>query len=253
MYFVWVQVPSAAPQREYFGTLFCFIEKEISMKHKLFLSVIIKLIQGFIIIAALIFIPAGTICFFNGWLLVTALFVPMTVIGLVLMIKNPELLRKRINSKEKLNSQNLLIKLSALMFVFGFVVAGLDFRFSWSDVPQIVVIAATFIFFVSYILYGMVIRQNPFLSRTIELQKNQIVVETGLYSIVRHPMYSVTLMMFLSMPLILDSVYSFLVFFIYPFIVVRRIKDEEKFLCKELKGYSEYIKKVKYRLIPYIW
>ena len=148
------------------------------------------------IIAALIFISAGTICFFNGWLFVTALFVPMAVIGLVLMIKNPKLLKKRINSKEKLDSQNLLIKLSAAMFVFGFVVAGLDFRFSWSDVPQIVVFTATVIFFVSYFLYVMVIKQNPFLSRTIELQKDQIVVETGLYSIVRHPMYSVTLIMF---------------------------------------------------------
>ena len=172
--------------------------------------------------------------------------------GIVMMLKNPDLLKSRLNAKEKRGEQSLVIKLSGLMFVVGFIVAGLGFRFKLYTLPKGVSIGAAVVFLVAYILYAEVLRENTYLSRTIEIQENQKVIDTGLYGIVRHPMYSVTLLLFLSMPLVLGSIYSFLIFLAYPFIIVNRINDEEKFLEKELDGYREYKQKVKYRLIPFI-
>lgn len=223
------------------------------MTVKLFIQAITKFILGVVLVGALIFIPAGTLSFFNGWLLMGVLFVPMFLAGIVMMFTNPELLQKRLNAKEKQQEQSVVVKLSALMFLVGFIVAGLDYRFSWYTLPRIVVIIAVVLFLVSYILYAEVLRENTYLSRTIEVQKNQKVIDTGLYGIVRHPMYSVTLILFLSMPLILGSIYSFVVFLAYPFVIVKRIKNEEKLLEKELNGYREYKQRVKYRLIPFVW
>ena len=169
------------------------------------------------------------------------------------MFKNPDLLKSRLDAKEKQREQNIVIKLSGLMFLAGFIVAGLDFRFGWLMLPKGVVIGAAIVFLVAYILYAEVLRENTYLSRTIEVQENQKVIDTGLYGIVRHPMYSVTLLLFLSMPLVLGSIYSFLIFLSYPFIIAKRIKGEEEFLEKELDGYREYKQKVRYRLIPFIW
>ncbi len=173
--------------------------------------------------------------------------------GIVMMFKNPALLKSRLNAKEKRKEQSTVIKLSGLMFLAGFIVAGLDFRFDWFTLPIGFVIGAAMVFLVAYILYAEVLRENTYLSRTIEVQENQKVIDTGLYGIVRHPMYSVTLLLFLSMPIVLGSIYSFLIFLAYPIIIAKRIKDEEEFLEKELDGYCEYKQKVKYRLIPFIW
>ncbi len=223
------------------------------MTKKLFMSAIIKFICGVLLIGLLIFLPAGTLSFPNGWLFMGILFIPMFLAGLVMMVKNPELLRKRLNAKEKRGEQSLVIKLSGLMFLLGFVLAGLDFRFKWLPLPQWIIYAAAAVFLLSYILYAEVSRENTYLSRTVEVQKGQKVIDTGLYGIVRHPMYSATLGLFLSMPLVLGSVISFIVFLIYPVIIAKRIKDEEKLLEEELFGYREYKNKVKYRLIPFIW
>lgn len=223
------------------------------MTVKLFVQAITKFILGIILVGALIFLPAGTWQFANGWLLMGILFVPMFLAGIVLMIKNPELLKKRLHAKEEQKEQNLVIKLSGLMFLVGFIVAGLGVRFGWYILPKGVVICAAVMFLVAYVLYAEVLRENTYLSRTIEVQENQKVIDTGLYGIVRHPMYSVTLLLFLSMPLVLGSIYSFLVFLTYPFIIAKRIINEEAFLEKELDGYREYKQKVKYRLIPFIW
>ena len=223
------------------------------MTMKLFLVAITKFLLGVALVGALIFLPAGTFSFFNGWLLMGILFVPMFLAGIVMMFKNPDLLKSRLNAKEKQQEQSLVVKLSGLMFLVGFIIAGLGIRFHWYVLPTGVVISAAVVFLIAYVLYAEVLRENTYLSRTIEVQNNQKVIDTGLYGIVRHPMYSVTLLLFLSMPLVLGSVYSFLIFLAYPFIIAKRIKDEEKFLEKELKGYSEYKKKVKYRLIPFIW
>ncbi len=223
------------------------------MTLKLFISAITKFILGVALVGLLIFLPAGSLSFFGGWLLMGILFIPMFFAGIVMMFKNPALLKSRLNAKEKRQEQNLVVKLSGLMFVAGFVVAGLGFRFGWYTLPKGISIAAVVVFLVAYILYAEVLRENTYLSRTIEVQENQKVIDTGLYGIVRHPMYSVTLLLFLSMPLVLGSVYSFLIFLAYPFIIAKRIKDEEKFLEKELDGYREYKQKVKYRLIPFIW
>ncbi|MBR3818316.1 MAG: isoprenylcysteine carboxylmethyltransferase family protein [Clostridia bacterium] len=220
---------------------------------KLFIQAITKFIFGFILIGLLIFVPAGTFSFFNGWLFMAILFVPMFFAGIVMMFKNPNLLKSRLNAKEKQREQSTVIKLSGLMFLAGFIVAGLDFRFEWFTLPRGVVISAATIFLVAYILYAEVLRENTYLSRTVEVQENQKVVDTGLYGIVRHPMYSVTLLLFLSMPLVLGSMYSFLIFLVYPIIIAKRIKSEEDFLEKELDGYHKYKQKVKYRLIPFVW
>ena len=222
------------------------------MNMNLFFEAIGKFLLGFLLICLLIFIPAGTIDYFNGWLFICLLFIPMFIAGIVMMIKSPSLLKSRLNAKEKEDEQKQVVKLSGLMFVIGFILAGLNYRFSWIVLPNIVIIVASIIFIVSYILYAEVLRENVYLSRTIEVQKEQKVIDTGLYGIVRHPMYSATIFLFLSMPLILDSIISFIIFLIYPFIIVKRIKNEEEVLEKNLKGYKEYKKKVKYRLIPFI-
>lgn len=223
------------------------------MTSKLFIQAITKFLLGIVLVGVLLFLPAGTLSFFNGWLFMSILFIPMFFAGIVMMFKNPILLKIRLDAKEKQQEQSLVVKLSGLMFLVGFIVAGLGVRFSWYALPTPVVIGATVLFLVAYILYAEVLRENTYLSRTIEVQENQKVIDTGLYGIVRHPMYSATLLLFLSMPLVLGSVYSFLVFLVYPFIIAKRIKGEEEFLEKELSGYREYKQKVKYRLIPFIW
>ena len=223
------------------------------MSVKLFFEALIKFSLGTILVGLLIFLPAGTFSYFNGWLLMAILFIPMFLAGIVMMFKNPYLLKTRLDAKEKQNEQSLVVKLSGLMFLAGFIVAGLGFRFNWFVLPKSISIGAAVVFIFAYILYAEVMRENTYLSRTIEVQENQKVIDTGLYGIVRHPMYSVTLLLFLSMPLVLGSVYSFLIFLVYPFIIAKRIKHEEEFLEKELLGYSEYKQKVKYRLIPFIW
>ena len=223
------------------------------MTLKLFISAILKFSLGAVLVGLLIFLPAGTFAYFNGWLFMGILFVPMFLAGLVMMAKNPKLLESRLNAKEKETEQSLVVKLSGLMFLAGFIVAGLGVRYGWYTLPKPVVIASAVVFLIAYILYAEVLRENTYLSRTIEVQEGQKVIDTGLYGIVRHPMYSVTLLLFLSMPLVLGSIYSFVIFLVYPFIIAKRIKHEEKFLEKELNGYTEYKKKVKYRLIPFIW
>ena len=220
---------------------------------KLFVGAITKFLLGVALVGVLIFLPAGTLSFFNGWLLMGILFIPMFFAGIVMMIKNPRLLESRLNAKEKQQEQNLVVKLSGLMFLAGFIVAGLGVRFGWFTLPLGVSVAAAVVFLIAYALYAEVLRENTYLSRTIEVQENQTVVDTGLYGIVRHPMYSVTLLLFLSMPLVLGSVYAFLIFLAYPFIIAKRIKHEEAFLENELDGYREYKQKVKFRLIPFIW
>ena len=223
------------------------------MTLKLFISAILKFSLGVVLVGLLIFLPAGTFAFFNGWLFMGILFVPMFLAGLVMMAKNPKLLQSRLDAKEKQKEQDLVVKLSGLMFLAGFIVAGLGVRFDWYTLPKPVVIASAIVFLIAYILYAEVLRENTYLSRTIKVQEDQKVIDTGLYGIVRHPMYSVTLLLFLSMPLVLGSVYSFVIFLAYPFIIAKRIKHEEEFLEKELNGYKEYKQKVKYRLIPFIW
>lgn len=223
------------------------------MTTKLFIQAITKFLIGFILIGILIFLPAGTLAFFNGWLFMAILFIPMFLAGIVMMLKNPTLLKSRLDAKEKQKEQSTVVKLSGVMFLLGFIVAGLDFRFNWFTLPKGVVIGASVVFLMSYILYAEVLRENTYLSRTIEVQENQKVIDTGLYSIIRHPMYSATLLLFLTMPLVLGSIYSFLIFLVYPLIIAKRIKSEEAFLEKELDGYCEYKQKVKFRLIPFIW
>lgn len=223
------------------------------MTVKLFMQAITKYLLGVMLVGILIFLPAGTISFFNGWLFMGILFVPMFFADIVMMFKNPNLLKSRLNAKEKQAEQSVVVKLSGLMFVAGFIVAGLGIRFNWYILPKGITIGAAVIFIVAYILYAEILRENTHLSRTIEVQENQKVIDTGLYGIVRHPMYSVILLLFLSMPIVLGSVYSFLIFMVYPFIIAKRIKGEEEFLETELSGYREYKQKVKYRLIPFIW
>ena len=223
------------------------------MTTRLFIHAITKFLLGVVLVGVLLFLPAGTLAFFNGWLFMSILFIPMFLAGIVMMFKNPSLLKSRLDAKEKQQDQSLVVKLSGLMFLAGFIVAGLGVRFNWYTFPTPVVIGATVVFLAAYILYAEVLRENTYLSRTIEVQENQKVIDTGLYGIVRHPMYSATLLLFISMPLVLGSVYSFLIFLMYPFIIAKRIKGEEEFLEKELCGYREYKQKVKYRLIPFIW
>lgn len=223
------------------------------MSIKLFFQAITKFIFGVILIGLLIFWPANTINYWNGWLFMGLLFIPMFIAGIVMMIKSPELLKKRLNAKEKEGEQKEVIKLSGLMFLAGFIIAGLNYRYNWIILPNSVVIISSILFILAYIIYAEVLRENAYLSRTIEIQENQKVVDTGLYGIVRHPMYAATILLFLSMPLVLGSIISFAVFLVYPFIISKRIKNEEEILEKELEGYSEYKKKVRYKMIPFIW
>lgn len=223
------------------------------MNKKLFLQANVKFLSGILLVGLLVFLPAGTFSFFQGWLFMGILFVPMFIAGIVMMAKNPKLLESRLNAKEKQADQSLVIKLSGLMFLAGFIVAGLDFRFGWFPLPKGVSVGAAVVFLIAYVLYAEVLRENTYLSRTIEVQENQKVIDTGLYGIVRHPMYFATVLLFLVMPLVLGSLISFVVFLAYPFIIAKRIKGEEQFLERELAGYKEYKEKVKYRLLPFIW
>lgn len=223
------------------------------MTTKLFFSAIAKFTLGVLLVGLLVFLPAGTLNFPNGIVFMVALFVPMFFAGVVMMIKNPELLKRRLNAREKRKTQDALVKMSGLMFVLGFVVAGLDFRFNFSRLPKVVWFIGVVLFLLAYTLYAVVLYQNTYLSRTIEVTKEHKLIDKGLYSIVRHPMYSATILLFLSMPLILGSLCSLIVFLLYPVIIVKRIKDEELLLERELDGYKGYKKKVKYSLIPFIW
>ena len=223
------------------------------MDIKLLLQALIKFLFGVLLVGGILFLSAFSFDYWNAWLFMGLLFIPMFIVGIILIFKNPELLKRRLNGKEKESEQKSIIFLSGIMFLLGFIVAGLNFRYSFCILPNLVVIIASILFLTSYILYGEVLRENTYLSRTIEVSKNQKVIDTGLYGIVRHPMYAVTIVLFLMMPLILNSFYSFLIFLIYPIIIIKRIKNEEEVLKKELKGYDEYIQKVKYRLIPFIY
>ena len=220
---------------------------------KLFLQAIIKIVLGIFIVGLLIFVPANTLNFWNGWLFMGLLFIPMFIAGIVMMIKSPDLLKRRLDIKEKQGEQKVVVALSGLMFIAGFIIAGLNFRYNWIQIPNIVVIISSIVFLLSYVLYAEVLRENEYLSRVIEVSEGQKIIDTGLYSVVRHPMYTATLLLFLSMPLILGSIISFVIFLIYPFIIAKRIKNEEEVLEKELEGYKEYKDKVKYRMIPFIW
>ena len=223
------------------------------MTTRLGFEAILKFSAGFALVEVLLFLPAGTLDYPGGWLLISILFIPMFLAGLVMMAFDPNLLRSRLNAKEQQKDQDLVIKLSGLMFLAGFILAGLDFRFGWSKLPDWVSILGAALFLTAYALYAEVLRENRWLSRTIEVQQGQTVVSTGLYGIVRHPMYAVTLLLFLSMPLVLGSVPAFLVFLCYPAIIARRILGEEEILKRDLPGYAEYLHKVRWRLIPYIW
>ena len=212
-----------------------------------------KLLAGAVLLAVLVFLPAGTLKFANGWLFMGALFIPMLIIGIVLYVKAPDLLKKRLESKETESEQKAVVAVSGAMFLGGFIMAGLTYRFGWISFPKWAVIIGAVLFLLSYAMYGEVLRENAYLSRVIEVQKDQKVIDTGLYGIVRHPMYSATVLMFLSIPVMLGSVISFVIFLIYPIIIAMRIKNEEKVLEGGLEGYTEYKKKVKSRLIPFIW
>ena len=223
------------------------------MTKKLLLQAIIKFTAGVVLLGVLLFLPAGTFHYWNAWLLMGILFVPMFFAGIVMMFRNPELLKKRLNMKEREAEQSMVIKLSGLMFLLGFVAAGLDFRFRWIVLPNWISWAAAVLFLLAYLLLAEVLRENTFLSRTIEVQENQTVIDTGLYGVVRHPMYSATIILFLCMPLVLGSLISFVIFLMYPFIISKRIRNEEKVLENELAGYVEYKQKVKYKVIPFLW
>ena len=220
---------------------------------KLFISAVLKFTLGAVLVGALLFLPAWTLDYKGAWLFMALLFVPMFIAGIVMLVKNPALLESRLDAKEKEAEQSLVVKLSGLMFLAGFIVAGLDHRFSWSYVPTPVVIGASVVFIIAYVLYAEVLRENTYLSRTIGVKEGQKVISTGLYGIVRHPMYFATLFLFLAMPLILGSLWALLIFLAYPFIIVKRLLGEEEVLTRDLDGYAEYKEKVKYRLIPFIW
>lgn len=223
------------------------------MKNNLFLQALKKIIAGFVAIGVLLFLPAGTLHYWNAWLFVAILFVPMFFLGIVMLFKSPKLLEKRLDAKEKVNEQKLVVALSGIMFVAAFVVAGLNFRYSWNSLPDYVIWSGIVIFLLSYLMYAEVMRENAFLSRTIEIQENQKVIDTGLYGVVRHPMYSATLLMFLSIPLILGSIISFAIMLAYIPIIAVRMNNEEKVLEEGLKGYREYKQKVRYKVIPFVW
>ena len=223
------------------------------MDIKLFLKAITRYILGLISVGFLLFFSANTFNYWNAWLFIGLLFIPMFIVGIILLFKNPVLLQSRLDVKESEKEQKKLILYSGLMFILGFIISGLNYRYKWIMIPNTVIILASVLFVISYILYAEVLRENTYLSRTIKVEKDQKVIDTGFYGIVRHPMYSVTLILFLTIPLVLGTIISFVIFLIYPFIISRRIINEEEVLEKELKGYKEYKKKVKYRLIPYVW
>ncbi len=222
-------------------------------KTKLLLTAMTKGLIGCMLMGLLIFAPAGTLSYHGAWLLLGILFVPMTIMGIVMIIKSPDLLRRRLESKEQRNTQQGVIKLSGVIFITGFIIAGLDYRCGWSDVPQWVTYGSALLFLFGYALYAEVMRENVWLSRTVRVEEEQEVVTTGLYGIVRHPMYTATLLMFQAMPLVLGSWWATLIFLLYIPIIVCRIVDEERLLRVELKGYNEYCSHLRWRLIPYIW
>lgn len=223
------------------------------MTVKLFFDAIIKITVGIILIGLLLFLPAGSLNYWNAWVLMILLFVPMFIAGVIMMIKAPDLLRRRLDIKEKQSEQKTVVAISGLMFLAGFIIAGLNYRFDWIEMNKVVVIIGSIIFILSYLMYAEVLRENAYLLRTIKVEENQKLIDTGLYGIVRHPMYFATIFLFLSMPLILGSWISFIIFLIYPFVIVKRINNEEEVLEKDLKGYKDYKKKVKYKMIPFIW
>ena len=227
------------------------------MDIKLFFQALSKFLIGLIIICILLFIPAGTFDYPNGWLFIALLFIPMFFAGIIMLFKSPDLLRRRLNAKEEEDEQKTVILVSGIIFLLAFILAGLNFRFGWFNLPSIVVIIASVIFLLAYIMYAEVLRENEYLSRTVEVSENQKVVDSGLYGIVRHPMYTSTIFLFLSMPLVLDSIFSFIVMLVYPIMIMFRIRNEERVLENELIGYEEYKEKykekVKYKLIPYLW
>lgn len=223
------------------------------MTKKLFFQAIIKFFAGLVLIALLIFIPARSLQFRNGWIFIGILFIPMFFAGIVMMIRSPELLKKRLNAKEQEAEQKWVVALSGIMFLAAFITAGLNFRFSWLIMPDWRVYAASAVFLAAYVMYAEVMRENAYLSRTIEIQEEQKVIDTGLYGIVRHPMYSSTLILFLSMGFVLGSPISFLILLLYIPIIAKRMKNEEKILLEGLEGYAEYRKKVRYKVIPFIW
>ena len=220
---------------------------------RLLFNALAKFTCGLVMVALLIFLPAGTVNFAKGWLFMGLLFVPMLIAGFVMLFKSPEFLAKRLDVKEKQSTQKGVIAVSGLMFIAGFVVAGLDYRFGWSQMPAPVTVIASVLFLIAYALYAEVMRENAYLSRTIKVEEGQTVVDTGLYGIVRHPMYMASILLFLMMPIVLGSWYALIVFAVYPAVIVVRLKDEEELLIRELSGYAEYKKKVKYRIIPFIW
>lgn len=223
------------------------------MTTKLFLQAVTKFIAGLLLVGLLLFLPAGTLAYWQAWLFIGILFVPMFIAGIVLMIRQPELLRRRLDAKEQQQEQKWVVALSGLMFIAVFVVAGLSRRFGWYMLPEWAVLVATVVFLAAYALYAEVMRENVWLSRTVEVQENQQVVSAGLYGIVRHPMYAATLLLFLSMPLVLASLWSFVIMLIYIPIIALRIRNEEQVLERELKGYTEYKQRVRYKVIPFIW
>lgn len=223
------------------------------MTKGLFVQAIWKFALGVILIGLLLFLPAGSFAYWNAWLFMAVLFVPMFLAGIVMMVKNPELLRKRLNAREREAEQGTVIKLSGIMFILGFVVAGLNFRYGWMILPDCVSWAGAAVFLLAYALYAEVLRENTYLSRTIEVQAGQRVIDTGLYGVVRHPMYCVTLVLFLSMPFVLGCVYSAVIFLAYPPLIAKRIRNEEEVLEAELPGYAEYQKRVRYKVIPFVW
>ena len=223
------------------------------MNSKLFVKAITKFLSGLILVGLLLFLPAGTFAYPQGWLLIGILFVPMFIAGLIMIKKSPELLRKRLNVKEEQAEQKTVILLSGLMFLASFIIAGLNFRFGWIRLPLWVSYAAALLFLAGYVLYAEVLRENVWLSRTVEVQENQKVIDTGLYGIVRHPMYMSTLILFLAMPLVLGSVISFVIMLLYIPIIAKRIRNEEQVLENGLEGYAEYRKRVRYKVIPFVW
>lgn len=223
------------------------------MNAKLFSQAIVKFLSGLLIVGLLLFIPAGTFAYWRAWLLIGILFIPMFIAGLIMMKKSPDLLQKRLNAKEEQSEQKAVIALSGLMFLAAFIVAGLNYRFGWITLPSWASYAAAVVFLIAYLLYAEVMRENIWLSRTVEVQENQKVIDTGLYGVVRHPMYMSTLLLFLSMPLVLGSVISFVIMLVYIPIIAKRIRNEEQVLESGLEGYSEYKKQVRYKVIPFVW
>jgi len=220
---------------------------------KLLANALVKFTCGLVLVGLLLFLPAGTLRYAKGWLLMGLLFVPMLIAGFVMYFRSPDFLARRLDAKEKQTAQKGVVALSGLMFLAGFLLAGFDFRFGWSKMPPAVTVTASVLFLLAYLLYAEVMRENAYLSRTVKVEEGQTVVDTGLYALVRHPMYMATILLFLMIPIVLGSWYALLVFLFYPAIIIVRLKNEKDLLTRELPGYAEYKQKVKYRILPFIW